>query len=281
MNVTTVLALDSSTLFASVALVTGDAAAPRILAQAQTDVATHSERLLVLVDEVLGEAGLGLDDVDGIAVGAGPGSFTGLRIGMATAKGLAFAAGKPLWATSSLAALALEASAHVADLGHDREEGSGEEGSGDDAERPDVPDGAPLVLAVMDARRGEVFVGFYRVAPGTVVPVVAERVMAPEALRDAALDMKSAGASRLLAAGDGLTVHAGPLGVEGDRLLDGLVEIIPGVPPTPKARAVARLALGSDRHDVLTSGAPAYIRLSEVEIKFPHGNPGGSFAPRE
>lgn len=264
---TTVLALDSSTLFASVALVAGDPLQPEILAEAQTDVATHSERLLVLVDQVLSESGRTLEDIDGIAVGAGPGSFTGLRIGMATAKGLAFAAGKPLWAMSSLAALALEASEHV----------TGMEGvAGGDVDLASL-----LVVAVMDARRGEVFVGFYRVAPGTVIPVVAERVMAPEALREAAVEMKSDGVSRLLAAGDGLIVHAGPLGVSGDRLLDGLIEIIPGVPPTPRARAVGRLALGSERHDVLTSGAPAYIRLSEAEIKFPHGNPGGSFAPKK
>ena len=90
----------------------------------------HARELLPAVERALGCAGLGYGDLDGVAVGVGPGSFTGLRIGVATARGLAHAHGIELRPVSSLAALA--------------------------AGMP-----APLALAVIDARRKEVFAALY------------------------------------------------------------------------------------------------------------------------
>jgi tRNA threonylcarbamoyladenosine biosynthesis protein TsaB len=66
----------------------------------------HSEKLLTLVQEVVSEAGIPLKDVDAVAVSIGPGSFTGLRIGLSTAKGLCFALGKPLVAVPTFEAIA-------------------------------------------------------------------------------------------------------------------------------------------------------------------------------
>lgn len=66
----------------------------------------HAPTLLATVERVLGQARLSLCDIDGIAVGVGPGSFTGVRIGVATAKALAFALGKPVWGVSTIEALA-------------------------------------------------------------------------------------------------------------------------------------------------------------------------------
>lgn len=252
----TVLAIDTSTLHASVALVAGAPGDSQVLAESQSGVATHSERLLVQVDEVLVHADKTLADLDGIAIGAGPGSFTGLRIGMATAKGLAFATGKPLWAVSSLAALALEVG-------------------------PDAGAEA-LVVPVMDARRGEVFAGFYRVGKDEVIALASERVLAPEALsKELQGVLAETSYTRAVALGDGLVVHAEPLAVDGEQLLGGALAIVPNAPATPPARAVGRLALGDEHPDVSAHGAPAYIRLSEAEIKFPHGNPGGAFAKRK
>ena len=292
----TALAIDTSTLTASVAVVTGTAELPHFLAEAESSAdrrvgrpaalaelrsgpavsqvmnsashsspgrPTHSEHLLLLVDHVLKSASLGLDDVDGIAIGRGPGSFTGLRIGMSTAKGLAFAAVKPLWAVSSLAALALGLDAHL------------------DNQPDESPDRQTLVLPILDARRGEVFVGFYRVQNGTVEPVADECVMAPDKLRDAVQRVLNATAcQRVIAVGDGTSVHADALGRDGQSLLDGLVTVAAGAPATPPARAVGRLVLSGSHPDVLVDGAPAYIRPSEAEIKFPAGNPGGTFASR-
>ncbi|PYO22304.1 MAG: tRNA (adenosine(37)-N6)-threonylcarbamoyltransferase complex dimerization subunit type 1 TsaB [Candidatus Rokuibacteriota bacterium] len=83
-----VLALETSTLAGGVALVDGE----RLVAEYLLDVSvTHSERLMAAVDRVLADARWAPRDLDGIAVSIGPGSFTGLRIGVSTAKGLAWA----------------------------------------------------------------------------------------------------------------------------------------------------------------------------------------------
>jgi tRNA threonylcarbamoyladenosine biosynthesis protein TsaB len=68
----------------------------------------HSEKLVPIIDECLREANCDLSDIDGIAISIGPGSFTGLRIGLSVAKGLSFASGKPLVAVSTLKAFAFE-----------------------------------------------------------------------------------------------------------------------------------------------------------------------------
>ena len=113
----------------------------------------HVTEVLPLVEAALAEAGVALADLGRIAVGVGPGSFTGLRIGIATARALSHAAGVPLAAVSTLGALAVAA---------------------------DAPD----VLAVLDARRGEAFVA--RWSRGRQVG--APRALAPEALGAEAAD---------------------------------------------------------------------------------------------
>jgi tRNA threonylcarbamoyladenosine biosynthesis protein TsaB len=146
-----VLGIDTATGLASVALLDGD----RVLAETRSETAGHRADLLVLVDDVCSRAGIAGRDLDGVAIGAGPGSFTGLRIGMATAKGIAFAAQRPLWAVSSLAAVA------EAELARDP---------------------AGIVVGVLDARRGEVYAGAYRRAEAGLELVGEERVLAPGAL---------------------------------------------------------------------------------------------------
>ena len=142
-----VLGLDTATLHASVAVV-GEEGVIATAEHAASPTASaksggRTSDVLVAIDQACRAAGVVPRELDAVAVGAGPGSFTGLRIGMATAKGIAFAAGVPLWAVSSLAALA-----------HGR---------------------PGLVAAVLDARRGEVFAGLYRDG----ILVGDERVMAP------------------------------------------------------------------------------------------------------
>ncbi|MEZ4365450.1 MAG: tRNA (adenosine(37)-N6)-threonylcarbamoyltransferase complex dimerization subunit type 1 TsaB [Kofleriaceae bacterium] len=105
-----VLGLDTATRESSVALVELDGdGGPRVLAARSQGSDAHGDVLVALIDELVAEAGLTPAAVGAIAVGAGPGSFTGLRIGLATGKGLAFALGTPLWLASSLAALAVGA----------------------------------------------------------------------------------------------------------------------------------------------------------------------------
>jgi tRNA threonylcarbamoyladenosine biosynthesis protein TsaB len=136
-----VLGLDTATNTGSVAIVRDG----EVVAEASAESKRHGAELLPMIDDIFARAQIRPRDLDAIAIGAGPGSFTGLRIGMATAKGIAFAAGRPLWAVSSLAAIA-----H--DIG------------GDDP-----------IACVLDARRGEVFAGIYR----RDVALVDERVMPP------------------------------------------------------------------------------------------------------
>ncbi len=128
----------------------------------------HATRLLPLADELLAAAGLGWSELERIAVGVGPGTFTGLRVGIATARGLALSLGVPLVGVSSLRALALGASAHAGgDVGAvdalARVDGAAdavETAAAGALERLGVGKDVG-VLAVIDARRGEVFVAAY------------------------------------------------------------------------------------------------------------------------
>lgn len=213
-----VLGIDTSTRIASVAIVDDG----RVLAELRGDDSARGADLLVQIDAACTAAHIGPRDLAAVAIGAGPGSFTGLRIGMATAKGIAFAAKCPLWAVSSLAALAFE------EL---------------DAEP------AATVLAVLDARKGEVYAGAYHRDGDRTVPLGDEVVMAPE----------------------GIAAFAPP----GARIVGDFVAVLDGHPiRTPSGAAVARLALESARVDVLVGGAPTYIRPSEAEVKYPDGVPG-------
>lgn len=96
------LAIESSGLVASAAIVEDD----NLIAEYTTNTKlTHSQTLLPMVDEIVKRTGTGLAELDAVAVSAGPGSFTGLRIGAATAKGLCLALDKPLIAVPTLEAL--------------------------------------------------------------------------------------------------------------------------------------------------------------------------------
>lgn len=98
-----ILAVDTATSVSSVALATAD----RLLGEVKTDLPrTHSQRLLPLVDSLLAETGTAPGEIDLLAVARGPGSFTGLRIGIATVKGLALALDRPVVGISTLEALA-------------------------------------------------------------------------------------------------------------------------------------------------------------------------------
>jgi tRNA threonylcarbamoyladenosine biosynthesis protein TsaB len=222
------LALDTSTMTASAAVLIDDA--PVADEAVDTSGGASSEALMPLVARVLERAGVAPRDLDAVAVGAGPGSFTGLRIGMATAKGIAFAAGVPLWAVSSLAALALGA----------------------------VRRGATgTIIPVLDARRGELYAGYYRDDLTALAP---EAVLAPSALTSRAVSYTAP-----LLVGDGLTTYASELATIGRHLAE---------PRTPGAVEVGLLALRGERVDVLTTGAPVYIRPSEAEVMYPDGVPG-------
>ena len=108
MDGTLILAIETATGCGSVSLTRGNLRRGRIVAEAiaQPEI-THSRRLLGSVEWVMGAAGLSWQDIDGIAISLGPGSFTGLRIGMAAAKGLAMAARLPMIGIETMAGIGL------------------------------------------------------------------------------------------------------------------------------------------------------------------------------
>ena len=110
---------------------------------------SHAEKLTVFVEEVLQEAGLKINDLDAIAVSKGPGSYTGLRIGVSTAKGFCFALDKPLIAISTLQSMANKPALR---------EGRGGE----------------LLCPMIDARRMEVYCAFYDINNSLVRAIAAE-----------------------------------------------------------------------------------------------------------
>ena len=128
-----VLALDTATEACSVALLT-DADLVGVFREVGRG---HAEQILDMVDAVLSEAGMVLGMLDGIAASVGPGAFTGVRIGVSVAQGLAFGASLPVVAVTTLEALGLQA----------------------------MRGGAQQVMACIDARMGEVYWGCYATDP--------------------------------------------------------------------------------------------------------------------
>jgi tRNA threonylcarbamoyladenosine biosynthesis protein TsaB len=222
------IALDSSTLTLSLALVDRTPAGTSIREEVSYGPPQkQSEMLPGRIAELLDRHGLTLPAVEGIAVGLGPGSFTGLRIGLSTAKALAYAAGIKIAGVSSLAAMA----------------GEGPEGQ--------------LLLPTAVARQRELYLGFYRRTREHLESVRAEQAMTPDQL--AALLAESQDA---LAFGPGIEANAqelASLGASTDRLRAG--------PSHPSAAWIAKLASFPTVQDLnaLFSLEPHYIRPSEAE----------------
>ncbi len=194
----------------------------------------HTSRLLALAVEVLMDAGCGWEDVTRIAVGVGPGTFTGLRIGVSTARALAAARDLPLVGVSTLRSLAHGAAPTAAGEGR-------------------------AVLAVLDARRGEVFAAGW--SPGTVADPGSPALLAPSALTPEALkDVVSRAGTGWLAVGEGA--------VEFRSVLERSGALIPGDgSELHRVSAIdhCRLAAGlppQDHGDV----RPAYLRLPDAEL---------------
>jgi len=219
-----VLGFDTATPATAVALL--DDARPDEAEQRRHEPAPgerpgHTAQLLALAAELLDGARLGFADIDRIAVGLGPGGFTGLRIGVATARALAQSTDAELVGVSTLRALAAVA-------------------------EPGAPAGSG-VLAVIDARRGEVFAAGFREG----VPVIEQLALAPEQLAQVVSEEGGA----WLAAGDGAL-----------RFRTDLEGAGCSVPPDGSAqhgvsaRAICRLALQKPQGTARDLVVPDYLR---------------------
>jgi tRNA threonylcarbamoyladenosine biosynthesis protein TsaB len=246
-----VAALDTATLTLSAALLElGEAGATVVVERTEHQPARppsgapigHGARLPAAIGDLLLASQKKLPDIEGYAIGLGPGSFTGLRIGLATFKGFSYANRRPIAGASSLASMALAAA-------------------------PDAPAGT-LLVPLLDARKGELYAGFYRVEGDGVVAV----------RPDAALP-----AAALLVAARALTNGLAPAGF-GEGYLAYAAELGAALPPlatgvrAPSAVAIGQLcatALRGARFDQASLAAlePHYVRKSEAEVKFPDGLP--------
>lgn len=222
------LALDTATEDLSLAVSRpGGDAAERIVTAGRR----HLELLLPEVEALLREEGLGMRDIDCLAVGIGPGTFSGLRVGIATARGLAQALEVPLYGGDSLEALA----------------------------RGMAAGGEEWLLPLIDARRGQVFTRLYRKEGERTVAVSDALCLDPEALPAAAGLPPGA---RALAAGNGALAWYGRFsGMSGLRLP-------PEDDPRHRVRAAFHLPLarpGAFRPEELFKVKPRYIREPDVD----------------
>jgi tRNA threonylcarbamoyladenosine biosynthesis protein TsaB len=196
----------------------------------------HAGRLLGLVERVLGDAGLDWGDVSRLAVGVGPGGFTGLRIGIATARALAQAGRLGVVGVSSLEALAAGALAAASAL---------------DAASSGAAAGRP-VAAVIDARRGEVFAAVFAPDGSPLLP--------PAALSPTAFAERLAGLpARPLAVGDGAVRFAEELASVG-------AAVPPAGAPVHRLSAVQICRLGAGREPAARDALlPTYLREPDAK----------------
>ena len=222
-----IIALETSAVTASVA-VTDD---ERLLAQSfQNSGLTHSATLMPMVSGLLKNTGLTLDEMDVVAVAAGPGSFTGVRIGVAAAKGLAWPGDKPCAPCSTLESMAWQC-AHM----------GGE------------------ICAAMDARRNQVYCARFRAEGGTLTRLTPDRAMGLDGLAE---EVRASGRPQTLV-GDGAQLVRAAL--KGQGLPCALM---PPHLLYQTAWGVARCALRMARAGELVSAAamaPSYHRLSQAE----------------
>lgn len=236
-----VLALETATLVSGVALATESA----LLAEWKLETTkTHSELLLPHIEMLLQAAQVEKQQLQAVAVSLGPGSFTGLRIGLATAKALAYALGIPLIGVPTLEALAYN-----------------------------CPAPGLLLSPFLDAQKGNVYQGRYRIENGRVVEAQPPRVIA---FRTALEELIAAG-EPAMALGEGVAWLRQPA-YEAWR--EALVPTPLSV-AMPRAASVAALAwqrLQQDDCDEAMTLEPMYIRRSEAEVLWEkrHGREAGA-----
>lgn len=224
-----ILAIETSTMAGSLALADGGELVSEYLLNIKV---THSERLVSAIDTLLKDARTPISDIDCFALSLGPGSFTGLRIGVSTIKGLAFATNKPVVGIPTLDALA-----------------------------QNVLFSDYLICPILDARKKEVYSALYkRVHGGKLRKLTADLAIKPR-------DLTKKIEERVVFLGDGIDVYKELIKEE----LGDLAVFAPLNLKLPRAASVAKLGLHEfEKNNVLNVNefTPFYVRLSEAEQKF-------------
>ncbi len=223
-----ILAIDSSGLVASVALLEDDT----VLAEYSVNYKkTHSQTLVPMLDEVRRMTDLDLQTVDAIAIAKGPGSFTGLRIGSATAKGLGLALEKPLIPVGTVEGLAFNAWNYPG-----------------------------LICPIMDARRSQVYTGIYRFKDGQLETLKDQCALALEEL----LEILNGMQENVLFLGDGCPVYE-------DLIREKIKVPYAFAPPhmnRQRAASLGALAMEYYRRGITETAdehRPVYLRKSQAE----------------
>ena len=226
-----VLAVDTSTMQQSLALTDGPTVVSRLICGARN----HADSLLRNIEHVLDLANWELASLDLIAVGIGPGSFTGLRVGMATAKGLAVSAGVPIVGVSSLAATA----------------------------RPIATLFDGTIVVATDARRREAYAASFGTDGGNVVASDEARTIAPAALAEEIANLTGP----VAVVGDAFRAYEPLRDLNAEHIVR-----LPSAWDTPSGPSLAFLAaekLEAFGPDDLAALEPDYVRPSDAEMNGP------------
>lgn len=219
-----ILAVDTSSNVASVAIVDDE---KLVCECVLNNKLTHSQTLMPMIDEVLKKSELAPDDVDLFAVADGPGSFTGLRIGVTTIKGLAHACNKPVCGVNTLEALAYN-----------------------------LPYCPYIISPIMDARREQVYNAFYKWENGELKELVSPRAFSLEECLNELLEL----GENVVFLGDGVPVFREKITLK----LNDKAHFAPQFACTQRAACVAECAKKKKNmnYDEL---APVYFRKSQAE----------------
>lgn len=221
-----ILAVDTSARSCSVAIADNEILLAELINEAGE---THSKHLMDMIKEAFEISGLRPSEVDGFAVTKGPGSFTGLRIGISSVKGLAAATGKPVAGISTLDALAAQA-----------------------------PVTFCLICAMIDARKGEVYSSRYRFVDGLVKKESKENNLLPEEAIESIYEP-------CIFIGDGANTYRNII----EDKIGGHARFLPDAFNTIKASTVAFMGMKKfEDNDIEDVGnfAPFYIRKSDVKL---------------
>ncbi|MBI5057955.1 MAG: tRNA (adenosine(37)-N6)-threonylcarbamoyltransferase complex dimerization subunit type 1 TsaB [Nitrospirae bacterium] len=224
-----ILAIETATVAGSIAILDDNTG---LIAEIRVDVkVVHAERLMPSIQWLMNAAGISINEIDAFAVSIGPGSFTGLRIGLSTAKGFAYATGKPLVPVPTLDAFART-----------------------------LPFCSYTICPMLDARRNEVYAGLYRWDGGACGKVLPETAISP-----AELLQKINGPTVFM--GEGVKIYKGLIL---DTVKEFAV-FAPPSRMSPSASTVAEIAVEKLKEGITAdtvSLAPFYIRKSEAELRW-------------
>jgi tRNA threonylcarbamoyladenosine biosynthesis protein TsaB len=225
------LAIETSTMLGGVAIMEDET----LIAESRMNVkTTHSERLMVEIEHILKQSGLKIDDIDVFAIAAGPGSFTGLRVGLSTVKGLVYATGKKLVSVPTLEAFAWN-----------------------------MPFSKYQVCTLLDARKKEVYAAIFRWTDNGFAKILNE-----QAIKIDNLLLQISEPTIFL--GEGAVIYKENI----KRGLNGMAIFAQPQEMVPSPSNVAYLGMIKAKKGEFADPinlVPMYLRKSEAEIKLAHG----------